>query len=88
MTLSRVSRIRSKDSWNKEAYGSNWKLTTYAVREKENWRCSGCNKFFNTEKRKLHSHHIIPLSKGGNNSISNLKALCVDCHAKEHNHHF
>ena len=29
-------------------------------------------------------HHIIPLSEGGNNDLSNLKALCTPCHRKYH----
>ena len=31
-------------------------------------------------------HHIVPLSKGGNNQLENLITLCYDCHKKEHAH--
>ena len=31
-----------------------------------------------------HVHHIIPLSKGGDNRESNLIALCCNCHSKIH----
>lgn len=27
-------------------------------------------------------HHIVPLSKGGNNETSNLMALCKSCHSR------
>lgn len=33
-------------------------------------------------------HHIIPLSKGGTNSPSNLIMLCLACHEKRHRHLF
>lgn len=32
----------------------------------------------------LHIHHIVPLSCGGNNRITNLARLCTDCHSKAH----
>ena len=33
-------------------------------------------------------HHIVPLSKGGTNSMANLIHLCEACHTKRHNHLF
>ncbi len=32
----------------------------------------------------LHVHHIVPLSKGGSNDLSNLLALCENCHEDIH----
>jgi 5-methylcytosine-specific restriction endonuclease McrA len=32
----------------------------------------------------IHAHHIIPISQGGSNDLSNLITLCYDCHKKEH----
>jgi len=31
-------------------------------------------------------HHIVPLSRGGRNILSNLMCLCKSCHDKRHNH--
>lgn len=31
-------------------------------------------------------HHLIPLSRGGTNSMSNLLTLCQGCHDKRHRH--
>lgn len=30
------------------------------------------------------AHHIIPISRGGTNEVSNLITLCYDCHKREH----
>lgn len=32
----------------------------------------------------LDVHHIIPLSRGGNDTVKNVKALCPNCHRKAH----
>lgn len=40
--------------------------------------CCNCG-----EKAK-HAHHIVPLSIGGNDILSNLVSLCVSCHKKIH----
>jgi len=32
----------------------------------------------------LEVHHVVPLSKGGHDSISNVVALCPNCHRKAH----
>lgn len=32
----------------------------------------------------LQIHHIVPVSKGGNDDLSNLVALCKSCHVKVH----
>lgn len=29
-------------------------------------------------------HHIVPLSRGGTNSLSNLISLCANCHIRRH----
>ena len=32
----------------------------------------------------LQVHHLTPISKGGDHSLSNLQTVCQSCHAKEH----
>jgi 5-methylcytosine-specific restriction endonuclease McrA len=86
VVLSRVSRIQGKQSRTKEAYGSDWQFLSNQVRDRSTWSCSRCGKSCADSKHLLHSHHIIPLSKGGANSLANLVALCVDCHKEEHQH--
>ena len=43
--------------------------------------CSVCATTGDTEL-----HHIVPLSLGGPNTLSNLVELCLSCHSKAHNH--
>lgn len=38
------------------------------------------------DKRSMHVHHIVPLSQGGSNKLSNLQLLCQKCHQGKHNH--
>lgn len=33
-------------------------------------------------------HHIVPLSSGGTNALTNLVPLCPKCHALAHNHEY
>lgn len=65
-------------------YGSNWKQLSEECRRRYGYICQKCKRSFLHNKLSLHAHHIIPLSKGGRNVLSNLIALCEDCHSKEH----
>lgn len=42
--------------------------------------CVNCESNFN-----IQYHHIVPLTLGGTNKISNIVPLCEDCHNKIHN---
>ena len=50
------------------------------IAAQQNWKCSGCNcqlpAWFEVD-------HKIRLDRGGDNHISNLEALCRDCHGKK-----
>ncbi|MBI2513480.1 MAG: HNH endonuclease [Opitutae bacterium] len=52
-----------------------WQSIKRQVRTRDGGRCSICG-----STTLLHVDHIVPLSKGGSNSTSNLQTLCKRCH--------
>jgi 5-methylcytosine-specific restriction endonuclease McrA len=77
-------KIQLKKFKTNNLYGEDWKEISNKVRTRDNWTCQDCKKNFEKKKYLLHTHHIIELSKGGNNTNTNLKSLCKDCHDKIH----
>ena len=62
-------------------YPSNWEELRGQARARDDYECGNCH-----ATTFLHVHHIVPLSKGGTNNLSNLRALCEDCHKCLHPH--
>lgn len=52
------------------------------IRARDSYRCVCCLRGFSHGE--LHVHHVIPLSRHGTNSDSNLVTLCHPCHNKQH----
>jgi len=51
------------------------------VASKQEWRCGHCRQLL---KATFHVDHIVPLFDScSSNDISNLVALCVECHAQK-----
>lgn len=69
-------------------YAEDWKNISSRYREKMDYTCEECKTDFIHNKNLLHTHHISGVKS--DNSNSNLKAVCVDCHKKEpmHEHIF
>jgi len=59
-------------------YPPDWQIRRRAIRS-EIGRCETCRKV-----RDLHTHHKLPISKGGSHKKSNLQVLCESCHEKAH----
>ncbi|NET45223.1 HNH endonuclease [Okeania sp. SIO2B3] len=55
------------------------------VFERDRYHCKSCGQ--TTRETQLTIDHIIPLSSGGSNDISNLQTLCNKCNQKK-KHHF
>lgn len=47
--------------------------------------CPVCSKPFNNNGRKKTIDHVFPLSKGGNNTLSNVQVICLSCNSKKSN---
>ena len=62
-------------------YPETWEDIRRTVLKRDDYRCANCR---STEN--LHVHHIVPLSLGGSNELSNLKTLCKGCHTRLHPH--
>lgn len=55
-------------------------LTKKMVASNQQWKCGSCNQ---TLDFTYEIDHHIPLFKGGSNEVSNLIALCRNCHGKK-----
>ena len=55
-------------------------LTKKMVASNQEWKCGSCNQILDYT---YEIDHHIPLFKGGSNELSNLIALCRNCHGKK-----
>jgi 5-methylcytosine-specific restriction protein A len=86
-----AKRIRKSDKVPKTKqitdYIRNEYISEFAKRKAKGF-CQLCEKFapFNDTEGNpyLESHHVIWLSRGGEDSVENVIALCPNCHAKIH----
>ena len=80
--LSQQFTTSIKHGTRADGYPTNWEEIIRAVRERDGYRCTQCGE----TSVVLHVHHVIPLSKGGSNSMSNLVTLCEKHHTAKHDH--
>lgn len=60
--------------------GDDWGQIRKQVYKRDKWCCRFCGK--HCERKEIQCHHIIPYSKGKDNSMGNLVTLCIVCHPK------
>jgi surface protein len=68
-------------------YPPDWDALRRQVYKRDNYKCQNCGiRGGKNGSAELHAHHIVPISSGGNDVISNLTTLCRTCHGKIHPH--
>lgn len=73
-----------RDTYSTSAAQGSWFDLLKQVAKRDGNRCSQCGYV----GKGIERHHILPLSRGGRNVLSNIISLCKDCHAKRHSHMF
>lgn len=77
-----VSELKAKIDYIHDymlQYPPDWEDRRKKLRELHPYECVKCGSDY-----RLQIHHIIPLSKGGSNRVSNLQFVCRSCHLKLH----
>ena len=73
----------------RDTYGktSDWFALCKEVKKRDGYRCIFCKAPEDSKNGVFHDvHHIIPLSRGGTTTKSNLGTTCKTCHRKRHKH--
>lgn len=85
-SYSRGSRVKraSYNTFNGFEVKNDW----YVLVKLAYQRCKGTCEVKGCYGKATEPHHIVPLSKGGTNTLSNIIYLCQKCHDKRHNHLF
>jgi hypothetical protein len=66
-------------------YPSDWDSRRKDVYRHDDYTCQNCGKLGGPQGHaELHAHHIVPKSKGGTHSKSNLVTVCKQCHNAIH----
>lgn len=66
-------------------YPSNWDTLRKKVYRKDGYQCQNCQAYGGPKgNAELRAHHVVPVSKGGTNEMSNLITVCEKCHKSIH----
>lgn len=85
-----VQRIRNRKlrMRKKKMYGTTMSLTKrygWKLVRRDGPYCRGCKKHCDPRSNQFSVDHIIPVSKGGSNDISNMQIMHIDCNNKKGN---
>lgn len=78
-----TAKIR-RDSYSSGTTG--WWTINRQVKDRSGGRCEAIINGTRCNAKSNEVHHIIPLSRGGTTTMSNLIDLCKPCHDKRHTH--
>lgn len=67
-----------------DGYPEDWAEISSRFRESRNWQCENCKVNLESHKSLLHTHHKSGVKS--DNTLSNLEALCILCHAEQPHH--
>ena len=73
--------ITNFNLFNVRLDSSNWAELREIVFDRDNYTCTYCKQRGN----KLECDHIIPITKGGTNKLSNLTTSCMKCNRSKYN---
>jgi 5-methylcytosine-specific restriction endonuclease McrA len=66
---------------NRKEYPENWDTLRRQAYKRDNYHCRNCGVGGGPHGDvELHAHHVVPVSAGGNHTLSNLYTLCNTCH--------
>ena len=57
-----------------------WQIVCSIVDRRDGRRCINCK----NEEGPLDHHHVVPISAGGTNRLTNIRIVCRECHSKIH----
>lgn len=87
MTNQMLRKTRSKrtNKRNKRIYGSGWPLSKnkkLEILRQQGYRCNICKE----KNRPNEADHILAVTLGGTNDVSNIQILCTRCHRRKDAH--
>ena len=63
----------------------NWGEIRKAVYRRDNYHCTNCASAGGPHgDTELHADHVLPRSRGGSDTLQNLRTLCRSCHQARH----
>ncbi|MEP0828586.1 MAG: HNH endonuclease [bacterium] len=83
-TLIRDLPTYSEHTMPENEYSPHHDELSRIFRKNRHWKCEACGIDLRTAKHFLHLHHIN--GNKSDNSLSNLKALCIGCHSRQPRH--
>jgi 5-methylcytosine-specific restriction protein A len=59
-----------------------WAKIRQAVLIRDAWQCQDCGRVC-ADKREAHVDHVTPKAQGGQDTLDNLRTLCIRCHGRK-----